>query len=114
MLNLMRRGATAILVITLTAAMALAGEARAAKRALTPDDIYRMESVSDAQLSPDGQWIAYLVSISDREADEGRSAVDGQLGRHAAAAAHAARGQHQLAALESGWPLPGVPRQASG
>ena len=55
--------------------MALTGPAHAAKRALTPDDIYRMESVSDPQLSPDGQWIAYLVSTSDREADEERSAV---------------------------------------
>ena len=70
----MRRGATAILVFAITA-MAVTGPAHAAKRALTPDDIYRMESVSDAQLSPDGQWIAYLVSTSDREADEGRSAI---------------------------------------
>ena len=75
MLNLTRRGSTAILIIVVTAATAFAGPAHAAKRVLTPDDIYRMESVSDPQLSPDGQWIAYLVSTSDREADEERSAI---------------------------------------
>ena len=105
----MRRGTAAILVIALTAAAAFSSEARAARRALTPDDIYLMESVSAPQLSPDGQWIAYLVSTSDREADEERSAVwmvswDGS----AAAPAHAALSQYQLAALEPGRPLPGV------
>ncbi len=55
--------------------MSFSTDARAAGRPLTPDDIYLMESVSDAQLSPDGQWIAYLVSTSDRKADEGRSAL---------------------------------------
>jgi dipeptidyl aminopeptidase/acylaminoacyl peptidase len=66
--NALRRGAVMLL------AAALAPLAQAA-RPLVPDDIYRMESVSDPQLSPDGQWIAYLVSTSDREADEERSAV---------------------------------------
>ena len=65
----------ATLAIALTASMFFIGEARAAKRPLTPDDIYLMESVSDAQLSPDGQWVAYLVSTSDAKADEQRSAV---------------------------------------
>ncbi|MBS0388948.1 MAG: S9 family peptidase [Proteobacteria bacterium] len=34
-----------------------------------------MEFVTDAQLSPDGQWIAYLVTTNDREADEERTAL---------------------------------------
>ena len=34
-----------------------------------------MEAVSEPQLSPDGQWVAYLVTTSDREADEVRSAI---------------------------------------
>ena len=47
----------------------------APKRVLNPDDFYLMESVTDAQLSPDGQWIAYLVTTSDREADEEQTAL---------------------------------------
>jgi dipeptidyl aminopeptidase/acylaminoacyl peptidase len=50
-------------------------QALPAKRVLNADDFYLMESVSDAQLSPDGQWIAYLVTTSDREADEEQTAL---------------------------------------
>ncbi|MGH8252733.1 MAG: TolB family protein, partial [Steroidobacteraceae bacterium] len=45
------------------------------KRALNADDFYLMESVSEAQLSPDVRWIAYLVTTSDREADEEQTAL---------------------------------------
>ena len=40
--------------------------APAAKRPLTSDDIFRMEAVSEPQISPDGQWIAYLLTTSDQ------------------------------------------------
>jgi dipeptidyl aminopeptidase/acylaminoacyl peptidase len=49
--------------------------ATAAKRVLTPDDVYLTESVSDPQISPDGQWIAYLLTTNDRESDEIRGAI---------------------------------------
>jgi len=52
-----------------------AAAADAARRTLTPDDFYRMQSVSDPQVSPDGQWVAYLVTTNDRDADESRTAV---------------------------------------
>ena len=42
----------------------------AAKRSLTPDDIYRLHDVADPQLSPDGKWVAYTVSSIDKEADK--------------------------------------------
>jgi hypothetical protein len=29
------------------------------KRPLTPSDIYRLQTISDPQLSPDGKWIVY-------------------------------------------------------
>jgi dipeptidyl aminopeptidase/acylaminoacyl peptidase len=44
-------------------------------RPLTPDDFYRIQDVSDPQVSPDGAWVAYVVTANDREADEGRSAI---------------------------------------
>jgi dipeptidyl aminopeptidase/acylaminoacyl peptidase len=70
-----RRGSAASVAIALMAILTVTTEAFAAGRALTSDDIYRMEAVSEPQISPDGQWVAYLVTTSDREADEVRSAI---------------------------------------
>jgi dipeptidyl aminopeptidase/acylaminoacyl peptidase len=39
------------------------------KRYLGPDDFYRMREVGDPQLSPDGKWIAYIVTTMNRELD---------------------------------------------
>ena len=46
-----------------------------AHRTLVPDDFYRVQDVSDPQVSPDGAWVAYVVTSNDRGADEARSAV---------------------------------------
>ena len=46
-----------------------------AHRRLTPDDFYRVQDLTDPEVSPDGQWVAYLVSTNEREGDEARSAV---------------------------------------
>jgi len=46
-----------------------------AKRLLSADDVYRMQEVSDPQVSPDGKWIAYTVTSLDREVDKLRSAI---------------------------------------
>jgi len=35
------------------------------RRAMTPDDVMAMKNVSDAQISPDGKWVAYVVSAAD-------------------------------------------------
>jgi dipeptidyl aminopeptidase/acylaminoacyl peptidase len=59
----------------LAPAVRLAAAEPAAKRTLTPDDFYLFSDVSDPQVSPDGQWVAYVVSADDREADEQRSAI---------------------------------------
>jgi dipeptidyl aminopeptidase/acylaminoacyl peptidase len=39
------------------------------KRALVAADLYRVRTVSDPQLSPDGRWVAYVVSTPSRERD---------------------------------------------
>jgi dipeptidyl aminopeptidase/acylaminoacyl peptidase len=75
MLKTIQRGLGTALAIALIATAGANAAAPAAKRPLTSDDIYRMEAVSEPQLSPDGQWIAYLVTTSDRDADEVRSAI---------------------------------------
>jgi dipeptidyl aminopeptidase/acylaminoacyl peptidase len=46
-----------------------------AKRLLNADDVYRIRHVHDPQVSPEGTWIAYVVTGVDREADKRRSAI---------------------------------------
>ena len=41
------------------------GAARAQKRAFSIEDLYRIKSVSDVHLSPDGKTVVYAVSTSD-------------------------------------------------
>ena len=45
------------------------------RRLLTAEDINAVREVSDPQLSPDGQWVAYVVSEADRAKDKQRSHV---------------------------------------
>jgi dipeptidyl aminopeptidase/acylaminoacyl peptidase len=67
--------AVASLVLSLSAMNALGTDAPAARRGLTPDDFYRIQDVSEPQVSPDGLWVAYVVTSNDRESDEARSAI---------------------------------------
>ena len=39
------------------------------KRLMRPADIYRLQTISDANVSPDGQWIAYTLSTIDSAKD---------------------------------------------
>ncbi|MEJ7681924.1 MAG: hypothetical protein WKG06_29550 [Segetibacter sp.] len=40
------------------------------KRSLRPGDIYRLQTLSDANVSPDGKWVAYTVSTIDSAKDK--------------------------------------------
>ena len=66
------RGSLAILLLATLGGPALAAPA---KRVLTADDMFRMEAVSEPQISPDGEWIAYLVGTANRDADEFQSSI---------------------------------------
>jgi len=46
-----------------------------AKRPLTPDDTYKLRSVQDARVSPDGAWVAYTVGGVDAENDKRHSDI---------------------------------------
>ena len=63
------------LCLSLYAAQAMCAAAPPAHRTLVPDDFYRVQDVSDPQVSPDGAWVAYVVTSNDRGADEARSAI---------------------------------------
>jgi len=39
------------------------------RRALQPDDIFELKTVSDPRISPDGAWVAYTVTSLDRKED---------------------------------------------
>lgn len=63
------------LLLPLFAIQAVGADTATVHRTLTPDDLYRVQDVSDPRVSPDGQWVAYVLTSSDRNADEARSAI---------------------------------------
>ena len=46
------------------------GLAPAQKRTLTADDVYNLKDVRDPQRSPDGKWVAYVVSRAIKDTDK--------------------------------------------
>jgi dipeptidyl aminopeptidase/acylaminoacyl peptidase len=46
------------------------GLALAQKRGLTTDDVYNLRDVRDPQRSPDGKWVAYVVSRAIKDTDK--------------------------------------------
>lgn len=45
------------------------------KRAITHDDLFNIKRVSDPQVSPDGQWVAYTVTAFDKSANTSNSDI---------------------------------------
>ncbi len=46
-----------------------------AKRALKVDDMFQLRAVRDIHFSPDGDWVAYVVSVPDSTRDRGNSDI---------------------------------------
>ena len=46
-----------------------------AKRPMTPEDLYKIKRVSDPQVSPDGRWVAFTVSVPDLESNTSNSDI---------------------------------------
>jgi dipeptidyl aminopeptidase/acylaminoacyl peptidase len=61
-------------LLTLFAASTALGQS-AAKRSLRVGDMYQLKTVSGPQISPDGQWVAYVVSRTDSAKDKTDSDV---------------------------------------
>src|SRR5262245_34942884 len=49
--------------------------AQTARHPLRVDDIFRFRDVRDPQVSPDGQWVAYVVSTVDMKEDKSSSHI---------------------------------------
>jgi dipeptidyl aminopeptidase/acylaminoacyl peptidase len=45
------------------------------KRLISPSDIYRLQSIGGMQISPDGEWIAYVLTTTDSTKDKKNSDV---------------------------------------
>ncbi|WP_020602812.1 alpha/beta hydrolase family protein [Spirosoma spitsbergense] len=56
-------------ILTLTAAVSLA-QTPAKKRPIAPQDIYRLQTINDPQVSPDGKLVAYVLSSVDTTKDK--------------------------------------------
>ncbi len=67
-----------------------------ARRALEADDFYRIQTLSEPRSSPDGLWVAYVVTRNDQAADESRSAIWLQSwdGKQGLAVTNPAHGTH--------------------
>ena len=63
------------LLLTLLLAVLINAFAQPTKRPMRPGDIYRQQTLSDANPSPDGQWISYTVSSIDSAKDKRNSDI---------------------------------------
>lgn len=61
--------------ILLAALLLVAAGAAAEKAPWTPDDLHRMKRVGSPALSPDGEWLAYVVTATDFEENRGNSDI---------------------------------------
>ncbi|MBL8172978.1 MAG: PD40 domain-containing protein, partial [Acidobacteria bacterium] len=60
-----------LLWLALTASAGLAQT----KRPITFDDLISMKRVADAQISPDGKSVAYVVNVVDKQANRGKRSI---------------------------------------
>ena len=67
--------APALLALSLSIALPASAPAQAGvvRRLPVPTDVYRLREVGDPQLSPDGAWVAYVVTALDSATDRGSS-----------------------------------------
>lgn len=64
----MKNTALLLVFVGLSSAAVLAQPA--SKRPLQPSDVYRLQSISSPEVSPDGQWVAYALSSVDSAKDK--------------------------------------------
>src|SRR5438128_11210422 len=62
-----------ILLVIVVVATALA--AQTGRRPFKLDDLARLREVRDPQVSPDGQWVAYVVATIDSKVDKSSSHI---------------------------------------
>ncbi len=68
---MLKRASAVLTALVLVAALAAAQS----PKPLTFDDFIKIRRVTDPQPSPDGKWIAFVVTVMDKEANRGNSDV---------------------------------------
>src|SRR5215475_5586122 len=63
------------LPLLLVLAFAFSLAAQTARHPIRLDDLTRFRNVGDPQISPDGQWVAYVVGITDAKEDKSSSHI---------------------------------------
>lgn len=71
----MLRRRQSFIIPFLLLALAAVTTAQTARRPLKVEDFSRLRNVSDPQVSPDGNWVAYVVSTVDEKADRSNSHI---------------------------------------
>lgn len=79
MLRLVCKMATVALVMGGLTPIPTAGQAPASGRALRIDDYYRIQTVGNHSLSPDGKWVTYTVTTRLEEPDTNSNRIDSWL-----------------------------------
>ena len=77
MLRLVCKIATVALVVGGLALIPIAGQAPASRRALGIEDYYRVQTVGNHSLSPDGKWVAFTISTRLELPDADSSRTEG-------------------------------------
>ena len=71
----MNRRRLSCLSLLLIFALSYAHVAQTARRPLKVEDMTRFRNVGDPQISPDGQWVAYVVNTTDAKEDKSNSHI---------------------------------------
>ncbi|MHB8501614.1 MAG: S9 family peptidase [Candidatus Acidiferrales bacterium] len=66
---------SSFLIVMLLAGVSIVEAQQAGKHAITFDDLIRMHRVGEAQISPDGKWVAYTVTTPDLDANRNESNI---------------------------------------
>ncbi|MFN2480196.1 MAG: prolyl oligopeptidase family serine peptidase [Pyrinomonadaceae bacterium] len=69
----MRRSISSLFAFALLLCSVAAASAQGGRQPLTVSDLLKVRRVGDPQLSPDGRWIAYQISVPDVEANRSRT-----------------------------------------
>lgn len=71
----MSRLHTVLMGAMFLSATAAHADAPVARRVLASADFYRLQTVGSPEVSPDGKWVAYTVSVNDKDSNESRTQI---------------------------------------
>jgi dipeptidyl aminopeptidase/acylaminoacyl peptidase len=66
---------TALFLFTITSSMSSLAQSNHRGRPMTFDDLISIKRVADAQLAPDGNTIAYVINVIEKEANRGKRSI---------------------------------------